>query len=184
MKFIRPRPFVDPDVATRKDHGAGQRRQAGAGRARYAHSEIRRVFLTCFVDCQSKIRWLSSGPGLTMHTDLLFEYVLICKRRSSMAKPAVSRDAFRGLFALYAAKAHHDNKHDGEYRLLKLFGSSEDIPDSLLDLWSDRAEVLGTDTIGTILTPRTREIADGGATYDHASDFLHTVLRDLERNEH
>ena len=101
-----------------------------------------------------------------------------------MAKPAVSRDAFRGLFALYAAKAHHDNKRDGEYRLLKLFGSSEDIPDSLLDLWSDRAEVLGPDTIGTILTPRTREVADGGATYDHASDFLHAVLRDLERNEH
>ena len=80
--------------------------------------------------------------------------------------------------------ARHDHKHDGEYRLLKLFGSSEDIPDGLPDLWSDRAEVLGPETVGSILGPRTREIADGGANYDHASDFLHAVLRDLERTEH
>jgi hypothetical protein len=53
-------------------------------------------------------------------------------------KPAVSRDAFRSFFALYAAKAHHDNKPEGEYRLMNLFGSSENIPDDLLDLWSAR----------------------------------------------
>lgn len=100
-----------------------------------------------------------------------------------MAKPAVSRDAFRGLFALYAVKAHHDHKHDAEHRLLRLFGSSEDIPDGLLDLWSDHTNVLGPETVGSILTPRAREIADGRASYDHASDFLHVLLRDLERKE-
>ncbi|WP_247439149.1 hypothetical protein [Bradyrhizobium sp. 44] len=39
-----------------------------------------------------------------------------------MAKPAVSRDAFRGLLAFYAAKAHHDHKTKGEESLLRLFG--------------------------------------------------------------
>ncbi len=51
-----------------------------------------------------------------------------------MVKPVVSGDAFRGLFALYAAKAHHDHQHDGEHRLLKLFVSTKDIPDYLLEL--------------------------------------------------
>ncbi len=101
-----------------------------------------------------------------------------------MAKPAVSRDAFRGLFAFFAAKAHHDHMLEGEYRLLKLFGSSEDIPDGLLDLWSDRADVLGSETVGSILSPRAREVADGRANYDHASDLLRAVLRELERKEH
>ncbi|MCP1743875.1 hypothetical protein ABIF65_005546 [Bradyrhizobium japonicum] len=62
-----------------------------------------------------------------------------------MGKPAVSRDAFRGLFAFYAAKAHHDHKPKGEHCLLKLFGSAEDIPDSLLLQWSDRVELLGSE---------------------------------------
>ncbi|RTE92862.1 MULTISPECIES: hypothetical protein [Bradyrhizobium] len=96
-----------------------------------------------------------------------------------MAKPAVSRDAFRGLFAFYAAKAHHDHKHDGEHRLLKLFGSAEDIPDRLLEQWSEGAELLGSETAGRILEPRARQIANDGVHYDHASDFLHALLRDL-----
>lgn len=60
-----------------------------------------------------------------------------------MAKPAFSSGAFRGLVAFCAAKAHHDHKHDGEYRLLKLFGSAEDVPDRPLQQWSDEAELLG-----------------------------------------
>ena len=101
-----------------------------------------------------------------------------------MAKPAVSRDAFRGFFALFAVKAHHDNQSEGEYRLMKLFGSSEDIPDDLLDLWSARADSLGPETISGLLCPRAREIADGSVSYDHASDFLHALLRELDHRRH
>lgn len=93
----------------------------------------------------------------------------------------VSRDAFRGLFAFYSVKAHHDHKPDGELCLLKLFGSAEDIPESLLLQWSDRAELLGSETVGRMMEPRTRQITDGSALYDHANDFLHALLRDLER---
>lgn len=97
-----------------------------------------------------------------------------------MAKPAVSRDAFRGLFAFYIARVHHDHKPDGEYRLLKSFGSSDDVPEGLRDRWSDRVEAPGFETVGSIVSPRA-QIVDGHANYNHASDFLHTVLRDLER---
>jgi hypothetical protein len=98
-----------------------------------------------------------------------------------MGKPAVSRDAFRGLFAFYAAKAHHDHKPEGEHSLLKMFGSADDIPDTLLQLWSDRVELLGSETVGRLMDPRVRQITSGSAQYDHASDFLHTLLRDLGR---
>jgi hypothetical protein len=101
-----------------------------------------------------------------------------------MVKPAVSRDAFRGLFALFAAKAHHDHKHDREYHRLTRFASTRDIPDCLLELWSDRAQLLGSEIVGDILSPRTRQIADGSAHYDHASDFLHALLRDMYQKAH
>ncbi|MGY0576035.1 hypothetical protein ACTGJ9_037595 [Bradyrhizobium sp. RDM12] len=96
----------------------------------------------------------------------------------------VTRDAFRGLFAFYAAKAHHDKKPDGERSLLKLFGSSQDIPDNLLELWSDRTDVLGPEIVGEILAPRTRQVTNGSARYDHASDFLHALLREMDRQKH
>lgn len=98
-----------------------------------------------------------------------------------MAKPAVSRDAFRGLFAFYAAKAHHDHKTKGEESLLRLFGSAEYIPDRLLQQWSETADLVGPETVGSVVEPRARELASGGARYDHASDFLHALLRDLGR---
>ena len=98
-----------------------------------------------------------------------------------MAKPAVSRNTFRGLFAFYA-KADH--KHDGEYRVLKLFGSAQDIPDRLLQQWSHQADLPGAEAIASTLEPRTREIVNGRKRYDHASDFLHVLLRDLELREH
>jgi hypothetical protein len=91
-----------------------------------------------------------------------------------MAKPAVSRNTFRGLFAFYA-KADH--KHDGEYRVLKLFGSAEDIPDRLLQRWSHEADLPDAETIAG-------DIVNGRKRYDHASDFLHVLLRDLELREH
>ncbi|MGY2934948.1 hypothetical protein ACVWZ6_004550 [Bradyrhizobium sp. GM6.1] len=98
-----------------------------------------------------------------------------------MAKPAVSRNAFRGLFAFYA-KADH--KHDGDYFVLKLFGSAQGIPDRLLQQWSHQADLPGAEAIASTLEPRTREIVNGRKRYDHASDFLHVLLRDLELREH
>lgn len=101
-----------------------------------------------------------------------------------MTRTTISRDAFRGLFAFYAAKAHHDHHHDGEYFLTKLFKSSDDIPDGLIDLWSERVDALDPETVGSVLCPRAREVADGSANYDHASDFLHALLRELDRKQH
>jgi hypothetical protein len=71
-----------------------------------------------------------------------------------MAKPAVSRDAFRGLFAFYAAKAHHDHKAGAEECLLRLFGSAEYIPDRLLQKWSEKADLLGPEAVGSVVEPR------------------------------
>jgi len=96
-----------------------------------------------------------------------------------MAKPAFSHDAFRGLFVFYATKAHHD--HKAEECLLRLFGSAEYIPDRLLQQWSEKADLLGPETVGSVVGPRARELASGGTRYDHASDFLHSLLRDLGR---
>ncbi|WP_370156484.1 hypothetical protein [Bradyrhizobium ottawaense] len=99
-----------------------------------------------------------------------------------MAKPSVSRDAFRGLFAFYAAKAHHDHNGVAEARLLQLFGSSDHIPDGLLELWSSRTELIGPEAVGNIMSPLAHQILDGGAQYDHASDFLHRLLPELDRD--
>ena len=71
-----------------------------------------------------------------------------------MAKPAVTCDVFRGLFAFYGAKADLDHKDDGDHYFVTLFGSAE---------------------------PRARRATSGDAPYDHASDFLHALLRDLDR---
>jgi hypothetical protein len=98
-----------------------------------------------------------------------------------MAKPAVSRNAFRGFFA-FCAKADH--KHDGDYCVLKLPGSAQGIPDRLLQQWSHQADLPGAEAIASTLEPRTREIVNGRKRYDHASDFLHVLLRDLELREH
>lgn len=101
-----------------------------------------------------------------------------------MAKPSVSRDAFRRLFAFYAAKAQHDHNGAAEGRLLKLFGSSDHIPDRLLDLWSSRTELIGPEAVGNIMSPLAHQILDGDAQYNHASDFLHRLLRELDRDVH
>jgi hypothetical protein len=101
-----------------------------------------------------------------------------------MAKPSVSRDAFRGLFAFYAAKAHHDHNDVAEGRLLELFGSSQHIPDGLLELWSSRTELIDPEAVGNIMSPLAHQILDGGEQYNHASDFLHRLLRELDRDDH
>ncbi|MBW5438062.1 hypothetical protein FXB41_25875 [Bradyrhizobium canariense] len=98
-----------------------------------------------------------------------------------MAKPAVSRNTFRGLFAF---SAKDDHNHDGEYCVLKLFGSAQDIPVRLLQrLWHE-ADLPGAEAIASTLEPPTREIVNGRKRYDHASDFLHVLLRDPELREH
>lgn len=99
-----------------------------------------------------------------------------------MVKPLVSRDAFRGLFAFYAARAHRDLKGDAEDQLLRLFKSSEHIPEHLLTIWSARTETLSSETIGDTVSLLAHEIVDGSAHYDHASAFLRRLLRDLDRH--
>jgi len=100
-----------------------------------------------------------------------------------MSKPAASRDAFSGLFAFFAAKAHHEQQHDREHHLFKLFRSSKEIPENFLEA-ANSAEPVGCQNVGKVASSRTRKIADGGAGYDHASDFLHVLLRDVERKLH
>ncbi|MDA9437048.1 hypothetical protein XH88_35775 [Bradyrhizobium sp. CCBAU 51627] len=101
-----------------------------------------------------------------------------------MPQRAVSREDFRGLFAFYVFVARHDNKHDGASRLLKLFTSSQNISDELLDQWSERADALGAERVGSVLGPRTRAVANGDANYDHASAFLHALLTALDQTQH
>ncbi|MDH6263575.1 hypothetical protein M2427_007531 [Bradyrhizobium sp. BR13661] len=98
-----------------------------------------------------------------------------------MAKPAVPRARFRGLFAFYAARAHHDHNNDGENRLLKLFGSSDHISDGPLESWSTRTELLSPEMISNVLSPVAREVVSGTAHYNHASDFLHRLLQEIDR---
>ncbi|MHB0791136.1 hypothetical protein [Bradyrhizobium sp. 5.13L] len=98
-----------------------------------------------------------------------------------MTRVVFSREAFRELFAFYAAKAHHDQKHEGEHSLIKLFKSSEDIPEGLLDLWSERVSRVNSETVDNVVCPYARSIVEGRADYDHASDFLHALLKELNR---
>nr|WP_247474599.1 hypothetical protein [Bradyrhizobium sp. 30] len=70
------------------------------------------------------------------------------------------------------------------YCVLKLPGSAQGIPDRLLQQWSHQADLPGAEAIASTLEPRTREIVNGRKRYDHASDFLHVLLRDLELREH
>jgi hypothetical protein len=98
-----------------------------------------------------------------------------------MGKPVVLRDSFRGLFA-FMRPAHCNGI--AEDRLLRLFGSSEDIPDDLLEKWSTRAGLIGPEAVGNALSPLAHQIVDGSEQYDHASDFLHRLLRDLDRDVH
>ncbi|CUT12690.1 hypothetical protein BF49_3770 [Bradyrhizobium sp.] len=101
-----------------------------------------------------------------------------------MAWRAVSREDFRSLFALYAFVAKHNRNHDGEHLLLTLFTSSRNIPDDLLIEWSERVEPLNPETVGGVLCPRARAVAKGEARYDHASAFLHSVLKALDETAH
>lgn len=97
-----------------------------------------------------------------------------------MAQCAVSRDDFRSLFALYTFVAKRNRNHDAAHRLLTLFTSSRNIPDDLLMEWSERVEASDPQAVGSVLCPHARAVAEGNAHYDHASAFLHTVLKALD----
>jgi len=101
-----------------------------------------------------------------------------------MAPRLVSREDFRGLFALYAFAAQLNNNHAGASRLLKLFASSPNISDSLLDRWSERVEALNPEIVGSVLGPCAHAVADGNVNYDHASAFLHALLKTLDQTQH
>jgi hypothetical protein len=94
-----------------------------------------------------------------------------------MARRAVSRDDFRSLFALFAFAAQQHENHDGASRLINLFMTSRNIPDDLLGQWSQRAEAIGSETIGDQLSVHAHAVADGNSRYDHASAFLHALLK-------
>ncbi len=96
-----------------------------------------------------------------------------------MARRAVSRDNFKGLFALFALAAQHNENYAGASRLIDLFASSRNIPDDLLDLWSERAEVVGAEAVGEQLCRQAHAVADGNSNYDHASAFLHALVKVL-----
>jgi hypothetical protein len=100
-----------------------------------------------------------------------------------MAQLAVSRDAFRGLFALFAFGEQLNKNPDGACRLLNLFTSSQHISDELLDRWAERAEAAGSETVGSVLCPDARATADGSASYDHASAFLQALLKKLDQTQ-
>lgn len=97
---------------------------------------------------------------------------------------AVSRDDFRSLFALYAFAARHNKQHDRASRLLKLSTSSGTGSDHVPDQWSERIEAPGPELVGSMLGPRARAVADEDANYDHASAFLHTLLKALDQTQH
>jgi hypothetical protein len=101
-----------------------------------------------------------------------------------MPRRAVSRDDFRGLFALFAFAAQHHEKHDGASRLLQLFTSSRNISDDLLDRWAERTEAIGSKAEGNELSLRAHAVADGNTSYDHASAFLHALLKGLDQTKH
>ena len=93
-----------------------------------------------------------------------------------MGKPPVSRAALHALIALRETKAHDQNIDDEV--VLKFPGPSAHLADDQLHQW------LRSATAGTIFLPPAHEIAEGGAPYDHASDFLHRLLRKMDRKVH
>jgi hypothetical protein len=97
---------------------------------------------------------------------------------------AASRDDFRSLFTLDAFAARHNKQHDRASRLLKLFAPGRTTSDDVLDQWSARVEATGPEIVGSVLGPRARAVADDDANYDHASAFLHALLKALDQTQH
>ena len=93
-----------------------------------------------------------------------------------MGELALSRDAVRGLFAVYALKAHHDHKPQDEHRPLRVFGPAEDIPDHLLLERPDRVELPGSKPLVAGWSDRLPK-QDRQRPIRQGSDFLHTLMR-------
>ncbi|WP_130218834.1 hypothetical protein [Bradyrhizobium genosp. SA-3] len=94
---------------------------------------------------------------------------------------AISRDDFRNLFALYACADRHNKQHDRASRLRKQLTSTT--TGDLLDQFSERIEAPGPEIIGRVLTPCARAMADNAANHDHASAFLHALLKELDQRQ-
>ncbi|NYG48073.1 hypothetical protein GGD67_005556 [Bradyrhizobium sp. IAR9] len=88
------------------------------------------------------------------------------------------------MFALYACAGRPGKQHDRAPRLLKLLTSGRDTSDDLLDHWSERIEAAGPEIVGSVLSPYARGVADDNANHDHASAFLHALLKELEQRQH
>src|SRR3954469_591996 len=101
---------------------------------------------------------LVSGQLKKLYRWLLIAHCCCFPSENFMAQRSVSREDFRGLFALYACAAQLNKKHDGASRLLNLFDSSRDISDDLLHLWSERVEAVSAETVGSVLCPRARAV--------------------------
>jgi len=97
---------------------------------------------------------------------------------------AIFRDDLRSLFALYTCASPARKQHDRASRLLKLLTSGRRTTDDLLNHWSARVAAPGPESGGSVLSPCARGIADDNANHDHASAFLHALLKQLEQRQH
>lgn len=90
---------------------------------------------------------------------------------------AISREDFQRLFALHAFTDRPNQQHDHVSRLAKLFALGQTTSDDLLNQGPERLEAPGPEIASNMLGLRARAVADNDAKYDHASAFLHALLK-------
>ena len=96
---------------------------------------------------------------------------------------AISRDDLRSLFALYPCAGPPRKQYDRASRLLKRLTPGRSTTNDLLDHWSERVAAPGPEIGGSVLSPCARGVADDNANHDHASAFLHALLKQLEQRQ-
>ena len=95
---------------------------------------------------------------------------------------AISRDDFRDFLALYQSADRHDKQHDRAFRLRKLLTSGRTTSDDLL--LSKHMEAPGPEIARSVVSPCASATADDDANHDHASAFLHALLKALDQRQH
>ncbi|WP_439405756.1 hypothetical protein ACNJX9_31020 [Bradyrhizobium sp. DASA03076] len=93
-----------------------------------------------------------------------------------MAQRATFRADFRDFIALYLLAVDHNENHYDASRLHKLFVPTRSTCEDLLDPASDPAGVYDPISGGRAFGPSGQAV-DRAAKYDHASAFLHAVLK-------